>query len=165
MYLNPWSTQQHNWLSGRFCHSAQKLLADTSGPLSEECRRWQTDCHLDSQWCWGQKGVTFHKKTPVPRDPWLALLRESFIHRTRAVKRCSWILQTGSQEPRSQIWKASDHKCIWNLITCNHTYSRRSLIYPSSAVLSSSQSYFSCFLSHVNMKRHQSLGNFMALQS
>lgn len=125
----------------RFCHSAQTLLAETSGPLSEECRRWQTGCHLDSKWCWGQKGVTFHKKTSVPRNPRLALVRKSFTHHTGAVKRCSWILQKGSQKARSE--KSQITKCIWNSITCNHTYSRWSLICPSSVVLSSSQSYFS----------------------
>lgn len=30
--------------------------------------------------------MTFHKKTSVPRDPWLALVRKSFTHHTGAVK-------------------------------------------------------------------------------
>ena len=58
---------------------------------SHSVHRWQTGCHLYSQWCWGQKGVTFHRKTSVPTDPWLASVRESVGHHAVSVMGSPWI--------------------------------------------------------------------------
>lgn len=47
--------------------------------------RWQTGWHLCSQWCWALKGVTFHRKTSVPADPRLALVRGTFTHHAAGI--------------------------------------------------------------------------------
>lgn len=97
--------------------------------------------------------MTFHKKTSVPRDPWLALVREDFTHHAGAVKRCSWILQMESQEDRSEkpqitsrhlFGYCNPKKDAFETCSCNNGDCRQSLICPTTVVLSSSCSHFSC---------------------
>lgn len=54
-------------------------LRNNPGPQgARDMHRWQTGWHLHLGRCWGQKGVTFHKKTSVPTQCWLAWARQTF---------------------------------------------------------------------------------------
>lgn len=143
----------HDTLTVQICHhSAQRIPSETSGPLSKEGRRWQTGCHLYSQWCWGQKGVTFHKKTSLLKVPWLALVRECFTHQAEAVKfsahencRCGVKRQDlKSLNSRLFDYCAPMTSEIRSRVAMA-TYCTWSLICPNSMVLSSSCRHFSLF--------------------
>lgn len=57
---------------------------------------------LYSQWCWGQKGVTFHKKTSAPKDPWWEKVPHILLEQLSSV-----LLILADVESGGLIWKAS----------------------------------------------------------
>lgn len=68
--------------------------------------RWQTGWHLCSQWCWGLKGVTFHRKTSVPADPRLALVRGTFTHHAAGIRQLHQLY--------SYSWSTTN-PCYWTV--------------------------------------------------